>query len=684
METELDNDCKRATLEHLCSAISGSMLQASHRSLPRVKAVAKQRWISERTLHLIDLRSEARISKDWPGEKRLNTNVKQSVKKDRNDWLDGLLEKGPWDQIKSVRKGVCHKQGRLRNMAGQLVSSEDRAETLAEYLENVQWAVRPTTCSLPQQRLGAELPVKVSAISEDEVVHAGRRLKREKACGNDGLAPEFWKAICEKGTTACRWALELCQQCWDNGCVPEAWHEARVATLFKKGDVADCGNYRPISLLPIGYKLFANILLKRLKDAGAESRIWPTQFGFRSHHGTMDAIFLARRLIEESNALQNKPLLMLALDWAKAFDSICPDALCESLERFGIPSKFLQVVRAIYTDRRFFVSDAGQKSEFRKQEFGICQGCPLSPFLFGMLMTVLITDAKTALRASGAELSASTHVHELLYADDTLIIDADEGVVNQYMRCIETAGKTYGLAFNWAKLEVLPVGCACSLSMPTGEPIRQKDRMVYLGSVLSADGSSSSELNRRIGSARGEFDKLCKVWSHAGITASRKIAVFQACVMSKLLYNMHSLCLNTAEARKLDGFHVRCLRRILKIQHSYYSHVSNASVLAAAGVQAASVLLLERQLLWMGGLAIRADNHVLRKSVFKSGECRFEPKLPEGKRKRGRPKACWSQSVYDQALKAAGSTDRLHSLWSSDSVVARSAWSACVKQYCRN
>ena len=37
--------------------------------------------------------------------------------------------------------------------------------------------------------------------------------------------------------------------------------------LFKKGDTAECDNYRPISISPIGYKLFAAILLQRLKKA---------------------------------------------------------------------------------------------------------------------------------------------------------------------------------------------------------------------------------------------------------------------------------------------------------------------------------------------------------------------------------------------------------------------------------
>ena len=58
-------------------------------------------------------------------------------------------------------------------------------------------------------------------------------------------------------------------------------------------------NYRPISLLAVSYKMFAAMLLSRLREAGAENRIWSTQFGFKRGSGTRDALFVSRRLIEE-------------------------------------------------------------------------------------------------------------------------------------------------------------------------------------------------------------------------------------------------------------------------------------------------------------------------------------------------------------------------------------------------
>ena len=88
---------------------------------------------------------------------------------------------------------------------------------------------------------------------------------------------------------------------------------------------------------------------------------------------------------------------MLALDWKKAFDCIEPERLLTALKRFGVSDPMCEAIANIYQDRLFWVRDTGQKSDSRPQLAGISQGCALSPFLFGILMTVLMTDAQALL-----------------------------------------------------------------------------------------------------------------------------------------------------------------------------------------------------------------------------------------------------------------------------------------------
>ena len=75
-------------------------------------------------------------------------------------------------------------------------------------------------------------------------------------------------------------------------------------------------------------------------------------------------------------------------------------------------------------------------------------------------------------------------IHDLVYADDTLLIDSDASVVEAYMRHVGEAGAEYGLCYNWRKIEALPVRMRACIRKPDGLQVTEKDPMKYLGSML--------------------------------------------------------------------------------------------------------------------------------------------------------------------------------------------------------
>ena len=241
-----------------------------------------------------------------------------------------------------------------------------------------------------------------------------------------------------------------------------------------------------------------------------------------------------------------------------------------ALRHFGTPDGFCAIIRAIYRGRRFVVRDAGHTSEPRPQNFGISQGCPLSPFLFSIVMPVLLFDAsaKFAIEVETRQPYVLP-VNELVYADDTLVVATDPGRAETHMRCIQAMGMSYGLRLNWRKCEVLPIGCEASIAAPDGSYLTCKSSISYLGSYLDATGAGGPEICRRLGEAKGQFDKLARVWRHSALHPQQKIRIFQACVVSKLLYCLHTMWLNKAELRKIDGFQAKCLRSIFHIPPPY-------------------------------------------------------------------------------------------------------------------
>ena len=96
---------------------------------------------------------------------------------------------------------------------------------------------------------------------------------------------------------------------WEEG-IPDDLTLARTYSLYKKGNPDLQENYRAISLLNTFYKLIASIVQNRLAEA-LDHKIMKTQYGFRKHRSTIDALFRARRLQDYAERKGQKGLMLL-------------------------------------------------------------------------------------------------------------------------------------------------------------------------------------------------------------------------------------------------------------------------------------------------------------------------------------------------------------------------------------
>ena len=167
----------------------------------------------------------------------------------------------------------------------------------------------------------------------DEMAKAIAGLKDGKAPGGDGIPAEVWK---HGGDNLFSRLHQLITNAWEVGPVPQAWKDASIVTIYKKGDRTDCGNYRGISLLSIAGKIFARILLNRLSTHITPEVVPDTQCGFRGNRSTVDMIFCLRQL-QEKCIEQDRPLYMVFVDFSKAFDTVGRTGLWQLLRKYGCP-----------------------------------------------------------------------------------------------------------------------------------------------------------------------------------------------------------------------------------------------------------------------------------------------------------------------------------------------------------
>ena len=165
-----------------------------------------------------------------------------------------------------------------------------------------------------------------------------------------------------------------------------------------------------------------------------------------------------------------------------AFDNLSHAGLISALTRLGLPTKYVTLIKDIYTNPTFTVRDNMHYSKTLPQGSGIRQGCPLSPFLFSILMTVMMHDCRMH------SDDFANDMQELLYADDTLLIGSQPEQIQKYMNAVAEEGRRYGLILNLSKLEMMQINCDIIIRDAEGNAIQKKDSLKYLGALLHKSG----------------------------------------------------------------------------------------------------------------------------------------------------------------------------------------------------
>ena len=128
--------------------------------------------------------------------------------------------------------------------------------------------------------------------------------------------------------------------------------------------------------------------------------------------------------------------------------------MLNAMERIEINPKLKDLVKTLYKNTKFKVEIDGRTFDWQTQSTGIRQGCPLSPYLFLIVMTTMFHDVHQETdkylenqRVPGADFD------EVTYADDTICISTDTKAMNKLLEAIEWEGFRYGLKLNKEKCE---------------------------------------------------------------------------------------------------------------------------------------------------------------------------------------------------------------------------------------
>ena len=218
--------------------------------------------------------------------------------------------------------------------------------------------------------------------THEELVAAVKRSRDEKACGEDRIPMEFWKAIIDSNKVFQAF-YECVIRFWRPEDCPEEWLVGVLILLPKKEGLTDANNWRGIMLLNTLVKIVGNILSSRLQDLltkiGLES-----QNRFMKMCGCIDGVFSLKVALKKRKE-HGLDSWVAFVDLVKAFDRVPRGMLIHVLQKYGAPEKFCNLISRLHSGVKVKIRVAG-KEVVIDSTVGVKQGDSLAPILFLIYM----------------------------------------------------------------------------------------------------------------------------------------------------------------------------------------------------------------------------------------------------------------------------------------------------------
>lgn len=610
-----------------------------------LKRVRRHRWWTEDCDMAIDRRAEA--YKAWYADK---TNDKfetyKAVRKQTAKTLRQAKRNQITEEILSIetefrknnirtfyRTAKQHLNGyqppslSFRREDGKLaVSKYENCEILARYFEKL------LNCEQPKDKWPKKNPERRNKDSvppdEEELRKIIAELKNNKAAGEDSVTAEMLKSGGDITITTLRREME---KIWESEAIPDDWKTALIHPLHKKGDRTDPNNYRGISIVPVTYKTLSKALQTRLVKQ-IDHQLGEYQAGFRKGRSCVEQIWSLKRVLEN---YISKDLVVVFVDFKKAYDSVDRDVLFNILVEFGVDTKTTEIIKQTLTDTRSKVKFMGELSKEFEIKTGVRQGDGLSPVLFNCVLEKIIREWEKELDKKGllnqVYIGGSKNgikINCLAFADDLAILSRNTDTATEQINILKQEADKAGLQISFEKTKYMTNIKSAPHHLRTKHgKIERVDSFKYLGEIVHLKTSEREANYSRREKMAAAFRRTHALYKRKAISRRAKLRHYNTVIKTECLYASECLRMTGLSGlREAEKFERKILRKIMgpKIVDGQYRLRGRGELYQESERLIES--MRKRRLKFYGHL-FRMDEKRLTKQIFRKLDSR--PKVAD-------------------------------------------------------
>jgi hypothetical protein len=295
--------------------------------------------------------------------------------------------------------------------------------------------------------------------------------------------------------------------------------------------------------------------------------------------------------------VRKKDVVVVFVDYTKAFDSVDRSALGQILRLYGVPGELAGPVMPLYKGTTATVRTPEGITEAFPTTSGILQGDTLAPFLFVVVMDYILSSALLPLSNEAFAISPGpSSLPALAFADDVAIFASSFEGAEKMIASLVAAASPVGMYLNFFKtmLQARSSLPAPMPALPAFPLIKECQDFKYLGSLMAESQGAFQERRRLAWAATRD---LSPIFSSSAPEAL-KVGLFRAIVEPIMLYGCESWVVPQNQADHIEGAHRALLRTAINIR--WPDVIRNADLYTRTGVLPRSISMREKRLIQFG------------------------------------------------------------------------------------